>query len=155
MHKIKVEKENSKSRKVWKPKIRAGKLKDLETKQAFQQDVVSKYENTVGGSVDEKWKNIKSIVLECEESVCGKTKGCRREKKETWWWNENVQGKLKMKKKAFKEWQTSGDGQTKEKYKKGKKEAKKEEKKVIAKARWSAGNEFYANLDTKEGEANI
>ena len=86
---------------------------------------MSKYENTVGGSVDEKWKNIKSIVLKCAENVCGKTKVCRREKKETWWWNESVQDKLKMKKKAFKEWQTSWDGQTKENYKKAKKEAKK------------------------------
>ena len=54
----------------------------------------------------------------------------RGEKKETWWWSNEVQDRIKAKKSAYKEWQTTGhelEEQKKQKknaYRVAKKEAK-------------------------------
>lgn len=62
-----------------------------------------------------------------------------------------MQNKIKEKKVAFKEWQTSGYAQKKGSYNREKTETKN----VVAKAKWEAGIQFYDNRETKEGEAEI
>ena len=100
------------------------------------------------GSVNEKWNNIKCTLMQAAEEVCGKTKGGRMgERKETWWWNEEVQEKIKAKKAAFKEWQRTREESKKEEYKVRKGEAKR----AVAKARAESLNAIYDTLDENQG----
>ena len=100
------------------------------------------------GSVNEKWNNIKCTLMKAAEEVCGKTKGGRMgERKETWWWNEEVQEKIKAKKAAFKEWQRTRDESKKEEYKVRKGEAKR----AVAKVRAESLNAIYDTLEENQG----
>ena len=90
-------------------------------------------------------------MLEVAKEVCGETKPGRKGINETWWWNEEVQEKIKNKKLTFKEWQKSGSNNKKEDYNKAKTEAKR----AVAKARYDAWQGWYDELDTKEGEKAI
>ena len=48
---------------------------------------------------------MKNIMLAAAEKVCGKTKGGKQVKKETWWWDTGVQDSIKEKKDKFRKWQ--------------------------------------------------
>ena len=67
---------------------------------------------------------------------------------EMWWWNQEVQEKLKNKRKAKKAWNTIRDDASKVTYKTARKQAKRE----VAKARNKAYEELYKKLETKEGK---
>ena len=69
-------------------------------------------------------------------------------RRETWWWNQEVQEKLKDKKKAKKAWDTIRDDASKLDYKTARKQAKIK----ISKARNKAYEILYEKLETKEGE---
>lgn len=58
-----------------------------------------------------------------------------------------MQYKIKRKRDAFKEWQTSGDAQKKESYNKEEKRGQK----VVVRAKSKVGIQFYDNLETNEG----
>ena len=75
------------------------------------------------------------------------TAGRRR----TWWWNREVQEKLKDKRNAKKVWDTMRDNASKLAYKIERKQAKRE----VAKARNKAYLELYEKLETKEGENEV
>ena len=72
------------------------------------------------------------------------TFGKRKEDRETWWWNEEVQESIK-KKEAKKAWYKIRDENTKKIYK----EKKSKAKKAITMAKGCAYNDFYARLETK------
>ena len=72
-------------------------------------------------------------------------------RRETWWWNQEVQEKLKDKKKAKKVWDTIKDDASKLAYKTARKQAKRE----VAKARNKAYEEMYKKLETKEGKNEV
>ena len=97
-------------------------------------------------SMNQRWNHLKVAVIKSAEEVCGKIKQGRRERRETWWWNHEVQAKIKAKKDAYKQWQKTGDVEKKQQYKKAKKEAKK----AVAQGRYEAGNELYENLGTSK-----
>ena len=71
--------------------------------------------------------------------------------RETWWWNQEGQKKLKDKKKAKNAWDTIRDDASKLTYKTARKQAKRE----MAKARNKAYEELYEKLETKEGENKV
>lgn len=74
-------------------------------------------------TVDEKWNNMKEIMLEEARNVCGLTRpGKIRKDIETWWWNDGVQRRIKAKKEAFKKWQASRTEQDRVFYKEMRKE---------------------------------
>ena len=80
----------------------------------------------------------------------GKTSGrmSTAGRRETWWWNQEVQEKLKDKRNAKKIWGTMRDDASKLAYKIARKQAKRE----VAKARNKAYEELYEKLETKVGE---
>ena len=98
-----------------------------------------------------KWAGISAtgewLLHTISGEVCGRSKGGKDDKKETWWWNNKVQYKIKTKRDAFKEWQTSGDAQKKESYNKEEKRGQK----VVVRAKSKVGIQFYDNLETNEG----
>ena len=79
------------------------------------------------------------------------TFGKRKGDRETWWWNEEVQGSIKEKKEAKKAWDKTRDENTKKIYK----EKKSKAKKTVAMAKGRAYDDLYARLETKEGEKEL
>ena len=72
-------------------------------------------------------------------------------RRETWWWNQEVQEKLNEKRKAKKVWDTIRDDANKLPNKIARKQAKRE----VAKTRNKAYEELYEKLETKEGENEL
>ena len=102
-------------------------------------------------TANEKWIDLKGVLLSTAGELCGTSKGGKKINKETWWWSEEVQTSIKKKKEAFKNWQREGTDQLKEVYK----EKKKEAKRAVAKAKEEGYKKWYENLDTREGEKTI
>jgi len=53
--------------------------------------------------VNEHWQQMKSIMMETAQDICGMSKGPRRHK-ETWWWNEDVAEAVREKKIKYGRW---------------------------------------------------
>ena len=83
--------------------------------------------------------------------VLGVSSKQRKEDKETWWWNEEVQESIRKKRLAKKRWDMQRDEESKQEYKEMRREAKKE----VAKAKNNAYDELYEELDSKEGERTL
>ena len=102
-------------------------------------------------TANEKWIDLKGVLISTADELCGTSKGGKKNNKETWWWSEEVQTSIKKKKEAFKNWQREGTDQLKEVYK----EKTKEAKRAVAKAKEEGYKEWYENLDSREGEKTI
>uniref|UniRef100_A0A8I7BBV9 Endonuclease/exonuclease/phosphatase domain-containing protein n=1 Tax=Hordeum vulgare subsp. vulgare TaxID=112509 RepID=A0A8I7BBV9_HORVV len=81
----------------------------------------------------------------------GVTKGSRREAKDTWWWNDEVQKVIRKKKDCFRCLYLYRSAANMEKYKVAKKAAKR----AVSEARGRAYEDLYQRLNTKEGERDI
>ncbi|XP_067135012.1 uncharacterized protein [Centruroides vittatus] len=71
--------------------------------------------------------------------------------KEGWWWNENVQQVVQVKKEAKRKWDRSRTEEDRFAYKTAKREAKR----VVAQAKAGAYANLYEELDTREGQKKI
>ena len=69
----------------------------------FEERVSDKIE---GANVDHA--GFSNALLNSVREVCGETTGRRQRDRETWWWNEEVQLAVRVKKIAFKKWQSEG-----------------------------------------------
>lgn len=79
------------------------------------------------------------------------TRGVRREAKDTWWWNENVQKTIKEKKECFKRVYFDRSVVNIEQYR----IAKKIPKRAVSEARGRMFDALYHRQDTKEEEKDI
>ena len=87
------------------------------------------------------------MLKKTAETVLKVTFGKRKEDRETWWWNEEVQESIKQKKEAKKAWDKIGDENIKKIYK----EKKSKTNKAVA----IAYEDLCARLETKEGEKEL
>ena len=83
--------------------------------------------------------------------VLGVSSKQRKEDRETWRWDEEVQESIRKKRLANKWWDMQTDEESKQEYKEMRREAKKE----VAKAKNKAYDELYEELDSKEGERTL
>ena len=130
-------------------RIKWWKLKDSKVNNKFKMEVIES--GILGGQ--ENWQRIVEMIRSIARRELGETSGkvstaCRRE---TWWWNQEVQEKLKDKKKAKKTWDTIRYDISKLAYKTARKQAKRE----VAKARNKAYEKLYETLEAKEGENEV
>ena len=56
-----------------------------------------------GLGVNNHWQQMKDIMMETAQDICGMTKGPPRHK-ETWWWNEEVAEVVRDKKIKYGKW---------------------------------------------------
>ncbi|KAM2701711.1 hypothetical protein EV2_003518 [Malus domestica] len=92
------------------------------------------------------WDSMASCIRKVAKEVLEESKGFTPHHKESWWWNEEVQTKVKAKKeccKALYKDRTDGNG---ERYRIAKQEAKK----AVREAKLAAYDDMYTRLDTKE-----
>ncbi|KAE8722033.1 Phosphoenolpyruvate/phosphate translocator 2 isoform 2 [Hibiscus syriacus] len=142
--------------KLGKPRILWKKLHGA-TADDFRSKVLSNtgFGTTNSNNADLLWKNMTNSIREVGKNTLGLSTGKAKEHKESWWWNDEVQTKVKTKQTCFKEFLQCNDDEERSRAKQRYKEAKREAKKTVAKAKDKAYEEMYKRLDTKEGQNDI
>ncbi|KAK3553970.1 hypothetical protein QTP70_017462, partial [Hemibagrus guttatus] len=125
------------------------KLKKEECCEEFRQ----KLRQALGGQVvlPDDWETTAEVIRETGRKVLGVSSGRRKEDKETWWWNEEVQGSIQRKRLAKKKWDMDRTEENREEYK----ELQRRVKREVSKAKQKAYDELYTRLDTREGEKDL
>ncbi|KAK3550515.1 hypothetical protein QTP70_000068 [Hemibagrus guttatus] len=125
------------------------KLKKEECCEEFRQ----KLRQALGGQVVllDDWETTAEVIRETGRKVLGVSSGRRKEDKETWWWNEEVQDSIQRKRLAKKKWDMDRTEENRQEYK----ELQRRVKREVSKAKQKAYDELYTRLDTREGEKDL
>ncbi|KAK3554690.1 hypothetical protein QTP70_032660 [Hemibagrus guttatus] len=125
------------------------KLKKEECCEEFRQ----KLRQALGGQVvlPDDWETTAEVIRETGRKVLGVSSGRRKEDKETWWWNEEVQDSIQRKRLAKKKWDMDRTEENRQEYK----ELQRSVKREVSKAKQKAYDELYTRLDTREGEKDL
>ncbi|KAK3536039.1 hypothetical protein QTP70_025506 [Hemibagrus guttatus] len=91
------------------------------------------------------------VIRETGRKVLGVSSGRRKEDKETWWWNEEVQDSIQRKRLVKKKWDMDRTEENRQEYK----ELQRRVKREVSKAKQKAYDELYTRLDTREGEKGL
>ncbi|KAK3547466.1 hypothetical protein QTP86_021026, partial [Hemibagrus guttatus] len=107
----------------------------------------------LGGQVvlPDDWETTAEVIRETGRKVLGVSSGRRKEDKETWWWNEEVQDSVQRKRLAKKKWDMDRTEENRQEYK----ELQHSVKRKVSKAKQKAYDELYTRLDTREGEKDL
>ncbi|KAK3561362.1 hypothetical protein QTP86_030660 [Hemibagrus guttatus] len=97
------------------------------------------------------WETTAEVIRVTGRKVLGVSSGRRKEDKETWWWNEEVQDSIQRKRLAKKKWDMDRTEENRQKYKESQRRVKRE----VSKAKQKAYDELYTRLDTREGEKDL
>ncbi|KAK3505658.1 hypothetical protein QTP70_020899, partial [Hemibagrus guttatus] len=124
-------------------------LKKEECCEEFRQ----KLRQALGGQVvlPDDWETTAEVIRETGRKVLGVSSGRRKEDKETWWWNEEVQDSIQRKRLAKKKWDMDRTEENRQEYK----ELQHRVKREVSKAKQKAYDELYTRLDTREGEKDL
>ncbi|KAK3521658.1 hypothetical protein QTP70_014697 [Hemibagrus guttatus] len=125
------------------------KLKKEECCEEFRQ----KLRQALGGQVvlPDDWETTAEVIRETGRKVLGVSSGRRKEDKETWCWNEEVQDSIQRKRLAKKKWDMDRTEENRQEYK----ELQCRVKREVSKAKQKAYDELYTRLDTREGEKDL
>ncbi|KAK3544091.1 hypothetical protein QTP86_001479 [Hemibagrus guttatus] len=125
------------------------KLKKEECCEEFRQ----KLRQALGGQVvlPDDWESTAEVIRETGRNVLGVSSGRRKEDKETWWWNEEVQDRIQRKRLAKKKWDMDRTEENRQEYK----ELQRRVKREVSKAKQKAYDDLYTRLDTREGEKDL
>ncbi|KAK3570432.1 hypothetical protein QTP86_019316 [Hemibagrus guttatus] len=125
------------------------KLKKEKCCEEFRQ----KLRQALGGQVvlPDDWETTAEVIRETGRKVLGVSSGRRKEDKETWWWNEEVQDSVQRKRLAKKKWDMDKTEENRQEYK----ELQCRVKREASKAKQKAYDELYTRLDTREGEKDL
>ncbi|KAK3534387.1 hypothetical protein QTP86_014424, partial [Hemibagrus guttatus] len=125
------------------------KLKKEECCEEFRQ----KLRQALGGQVvlPDDCESTAEVIRETGRKVLGVSSGRRKEDKETWWWNEEVQDSIQRKRLAKKKWDMDRTEENRQEYK----ELQRRVKREVSKAKQKAYDELYTRLDTREGEKDL
>ena len=88
------------------PRIKVRKLRDPE-KQAELSDKTLDSELSQTNTVDERWTSLKDKLLQATKQVCGVSSNYPW-RKQTWWWNNQVEEAVREKRRCFKLWKVGG-----------------------------------------------
>ncbi|KAK3520628.1 hypothetical protein QTP70_029397 [Hemibagrus guttatus] len=112
-----------------------------------------KLRQALGGQVvlPDDWETTAEVIRETGRKVLGVSSGRRKEDKETWWWNEEVQDSVQRKRLAKKKWDMDRTEENRQEYK----ELQRRVKREVSKAKQKAYDELYTRLDTREGEKDL
>ncbi|KAK3559066.1 hypothetical protein QTP86_002423 [Hemibagrus guttatus] len=106
-----------------------------------------------GGQVvlPDDWETTAEVIRETGRKVLGVSSGRRKEDKETWWWNEEVQDSIQRKRLAKKKWDMDRTEENRQEYK----ELQCRLKREVSKAKQKAYDELYTMLDTRQGQKDL
>ncbi|KAL5144498.1 Craniofacial development protein 2 [Glycine soja] len=132
------------------PRIKWWHLKG-EKQGIFQQKIWEGWCGQSQGSANDMWNKTSQEIIKVAKETLGESRGFGPRGKESWWWNESVQSKVRVKKECFKEWSRCRNFETWDKYK----IARNETKKAVSEARAQAFDGLYQALGTRNGERSI
>ncbi|KAH1196522.1 Glutathione hydrolase 1 [Glycine max] len=132
------------------PRIKWWHLKD-EKQGIFQQKIWEGWCGQSQGSANDMWNKMYQEIIKVAKETLGESRGFGPRGKESWWWNESVQSKVRVKKECFKEWSRCRNSETWDKYK----IARNETKKAVSEVRAQAFDGLYQALGTRDGERSI
>ena len=147
---VRIKREKKKYKTLKSPRTRWWNLKG-EKQAIFKEKEITKCVWDREGEASQMWDSMDSCIHKVAKGVLGESKGFAPHKKESWWWNEEVQSKFKAKKECCKALYKDRTDANSESYRIAKQEAKK----VVREAKLAAFDEMYKRLDTKEGELDI
>ncbi|KAK3536593.1 hypothetical protein QTP86_013788, partial [Hemibagrus guttatus] len=112
-----------------------------------------KLRQALGGQVvlPDDWETTAEVIRETGRTLLGVSSGRRKEDKETWWWNEEVQDSIQRKRLAKKKWDMDRTEENRQEYK----ELQRRVKREVSKAKQKAYDELYTRLDTREGQKDL
>ncbi|XP_071727897.1 uncharacterized protein [Rutidosis leptorrhynchoides] len=122
--------------------------------------VDTELETVSNDDADQMWNCLASTIRVVAKDVLGVAVGSfrgHRAVRESWWFSDEVQSKVALKQRRFRELITCGEGtptdriRAEERYK----EVKREAKKAVAQAKEKAYEDLYKKLDSKEGANDI
>jgi uncharacterized protein YbaA (DUF1428 family) len=117
----------------------------------FKNIVIAQGSWNEGEDADNMWKEMTTHIRKVAIDVFGVTRGNKREPKDIWWWNDDVQKAINEKKECYKRLHHNRSDENIHKYK----EARRNAKKAVSEARDRAYTELYRKLDTKEDENDV
>ena len=102
---------------------------------------------------NEMWTNMAKTIRKVAKETLGVSSDKPKGFKESWWWNEEVEKKIKDKNKRFKELMACTEEEDRIEKRVSYKEAKRAAKKAVTEAKKNHGYEdLHQKLDTKEGK---
>ncbi|KAK3518041.1 hypothetical protein QTP70_033203, partial [Hemibagrus guttatus] len=112
-----------------------------------------KLRQALGGQVvlPDDWETTAEVIRETGRKVLGVSSGRRKEDKENWWWNEEVQESIQRKRLAKKKWDMDRTEENRQEYKESQRRVKRE----VSKANQKAYDELYTKLETREGQKDL
>ncbi|XP_063615413.1 uncharacterized protein LOC134788453 [Penaeus indicus] len=125
------------------PKTRWWKLNS----KVHREEFVQKLERKMGAE-EISWERLSTAVKEVAKEVMTITSGKKGKKEETWWWCEEVQEAIKVKRERKRDRDLNRCEATIEAYKKANKDAKK----AVAKAKTAAYEDLYNSLEGPDGQ---
>ncbi|KAI5735640.1 hypothetical protein M8J77_020866 [Diaphorina citri] len=132
------------------PKIKWWLLKNPETSELFRRKVMEETRPIEG--VNEWWNENSRVIKQVAVNILGKTSGkSPPNDKESWWWNGEVQKAIKEKKDAKKMYDRSQTQEDKDRYN----QAKKEAKRMVARAKAKKICEATDTQDTVDGKRKL
>ena len=105
--------------------------------------------------VEQMWTTMANSIRIMARWTLGVTSGKVNDHKESWWWSDDVQAKVKFKKGCFMEFLSCPDGPERPIKRALFQVANKMAKKAVAEAKAKAYKEMYRHLNTKEGVNKI
>ncbi|XP_063603267.1 uncharacterized protein LOC134779196 [Penaeus indicus] len=125
------------------PKTRWWKLNS----KVHREEFVQKLERKMGAE-EISWERLSTAVKEVAKEVMTVTSGKKGKKEGTWWWCEEVQEAIKVKRERKRDRDLNRCEATIEAYKKANKDAKK----AVAKAKRAAYEDLYNSLEGPDGQ---
>ncbi|KAK3525463.1 hypothetical protein QTP86_031912, partial [Hemibagrus guttatus] len=106
-----------------------------------------KLRQALGGQVvlPDDWETTAEVIRETGRKVLSVSSGRRKEDKETWWWNEEVQDSIQRKRLAKKKWDIDRIEENRQEYK----ELQCRVKREVSKAKQKAYDELYTRLERR------
>jgi len=139
-------------RRKFEPRVRVWKLKEEKTCEEYRCIVRDKVEEAKwkGLGVNDHWQQMKGIMMETAQDICGMTKGPHRHK-ETWWWNEDVAEAVRENKIMCGKWKKENTKEARMEYKKSRQNAKR----VISSVKEKKQKECANDLNDSECQNEI
>jgi hypothetical protein len=131
-------------------KTRWWKLKG-DISQVFKNKIIAERPWNECEDADNIWKEMTTHIRNVSIEMFEVTRENKRESKDTWRWNDNVQKAINEKKECYKRLHHNKSEENIQKYK----EARKNAKKAVSRVRSQAYAELYRKLDTKDDKNDV
>ena len=131
------------------PKIRWWKLRMEDCCEQFREEV--KQALSCCEKEMHEWVTVADVVRKTVRKVLGMSSGQKKEGRDTWWCNEEVQECIRGKRLAKKNWDNQRNEEIRQEYK----DMCHKVKRIVAKVKGKAFDEVYEKLDAKEGEKDL